>query len=191
MIHRRGCEQEHHYRSPAASAVYHQDSRYEWGPDTIAGRTIFPAERDFGRVTAGVSEFQLKVDPANVGVLLRRKLDYGFPNQRAEVEVAQVRAGVVGDFKPAGAWFLAGSNTCVFSYPKEELDPPLPVVQTSNRRFRDDEFLIGRALTGGTEAIRVRVKFTPVDLPLLPGLPLGPLGWSELRYDAYSILPPS
>jgi hypothetical protein len=184
-------EREHGYVSPAASAVYHLDSRYDGGPDTIAGRTIFPAERDGGRVTTGVSEFQLKVDPANVGVLLRRKLDYGFPNQRAEVEIAKVDAGVVGEFKRAGAWFLAGSNTCVFSYPKEELDPPLPVVQTSNRRFRDDEFLIGRALTEGAEAIRVRVKFTPVELPLLPGFPVGPLGWSELRYDAYSILPPS
>jgi hypothetical protein len=183
-------EQEHGYQSPTASAVYHLDSRYEWGPDTIAGRTIFPAERDGGRVMTGVSEFQLKVDPANVGVLLRRKLDYGFPNQRAEVEIAKVRAGVAGAYQPAGAWFLAGSNTCVFSYPKQELDPPLPVLQTSNRRFRDDEFLVGRALTEGAEAIRVRVKFTPVGLPLLPGLPAGPLGWSELRYDAYSILPP-
>ena len=184
-------EQEHGYHSPTASAVYHLDSRYEWGPDTIEGRTIFPAERDFGRVMRGVSEFQLQVDPANVGVLLRRKLDYGFPHQRAEIEVAKVSAGVVGEFQPAGVWFLAGSNTCVFSYPKEELAPPLPVVQTSNRRFRDDEFLIGRALTEGAAAIRVRVKFTPVDLPLLPGFPAGPLGWSELRYDAYSILPPS
>ncbi len=184
-------ETTHDYHSPQASGVYHLDSRYECGVDTLGDRTIYPAERDAGRVTQGTSEFRVKIDPANRGVMLRRKLDYAFANQRAEVFVARVLGGVTGEFLPAGAWFLAGSNTSVFSYPPKELDPPLPVVQTSNRRFRDDEFLISRTLTEGTAEICVRLRFTPVDIPLLPNFPPGPQGWSELRYDAYSILPPS
>jgi hypothetical protein len=63
-------------------------------------------------------------------------------------------------------------------------------VQTSNRRFRDDEFLVARDLTAGRSAIRVRVKFTPVDRPLFPGHPLAELAWSEMRYDAYCVVIP-
>ena len=94
------------------------------------------------------------------------------------------------DFKPAGVWHLAGSNTCVYSRPAGELDPPAHVVQTSNRRFRDDEFLIARDLTQGRSAIAVRVKFTPVKIPLFPGHPLPDLAWSEIRYTAYCFMMP-
>jgi hypothetical protein len=99
--------------------------------------------------------------------MLRRKLDYQFPNQRAEVYVE-----VGKQWKSAGIWYLAGSNTCVFSSPRGELGATEHVVQSSNRRFRDDEFLLPLAATKGRSAIHVRVKFTPVDTPLLPGHPL-------------------
>ncbi|HYD85035.1 MAG TPA: hypothetical protein VEA63_13315, partial [Opitutus sp.] len=72
----------------------------------------------------------------------------------------------------------------------EELSPSRHVVQTSNRRFRDDEFFVSRALTSGHAKIRVRVKFTPVEIPLMPGRPLPELAWSEIRYDAYSVMKP-
>jgi hypothetical protein len=96
----------------------------------------------------------------------------------------------VGEFRPAGVWYLAGSNTCIFSRPKGELDPTEHKVQTSNRRFRDDEFLIGRDLTAGRSAIRVRIQFTPVKIPLLPNRPVGNLAWSEMRYSAYCFTMP-
>jgi len=112
----------------------------------------------------------------NYGVLLRRKLDYGFPNQRAEIYVEDELAGI---------WYLAGSNTCIYSNPKDELGATQHNVQTSNRRFRDDEFIISRKYTRGKSSIRVRVKFTPVERPLFPGHPVGELAWSEIRYDAY------
>ena len=64
------------------------------------------------------------------------------------------------------------------------------MVQTSNRRFRDDEFLVPRALTEGRSAIRVRVQFTPVKRPLFPGRPLADLAWSEIRYTAYCFVMP-
>ena len=63
-------------------------------------------------------------------------------------------------------------------------------MQTSNRRFRDDEFIVSRKLTAGRSAIRVRVEFTPVKIPLLPDRPLGELAWSEIRYQAYCFVMP-
>ncbi|MGO9260141.1 MAG: DUF2961 domain-containing protein [Bryobacteraceae bacterium] len=184
-------ERRHGYTSPDASAPYEITSRYEWGPDTVEGREIYPAETDRGRTTKTASEFTLRIDPGNFGVMLRRKLDYAFPNQRAEVFVAEAQSGPP-DWKPAGVWYLAGSNTCVFSNPGngQELGATQHVVETSNRRFRDDEFLLPLALTEGRKAIRVRVKFTPVSTPLFPGYPLPELAWSEMRYTAYSFVMP-
>jgi hypothetical protein len=90
----------------------------------------------------------------------------------------------------AGIWYLAGSNTCVYSHPSDELGAAQHVVQTSNRRFRDDEFLIPRELTAGRSAVRIRVKFTPVKIPLYPGYPMGELAWSEMRYTVYDFVMP-
>jgi hypothetical protein len=147
---------------------------------------VYPARTMVGRTTKTHSEFTLTLDPNNLGVLLRRTLDYSFPNQRAKVLVAAVDDdGESGAFRPAGVWYLAGSNTCVYSNPRGELGATQHIVQTSNRRFRDDEFLISRSLTAGKKAIRVRVEFTPVEIPLFPGRPLPELAWSEIRYAAY------
>ena len=141
-------ERQHNYVSPDASQPYEIESRYEWGPDTINGKEIYPATKDRARTTRTRSEFTLQVDPRNLGVLLRRKVDYSFHNQRAEVFIADASAKNPG-WKPAGTWYLAGSNTCVYSYPpnRDELGAAQHILQTSNRRFRDDEFLIARDLT--------------------------------------------
>jgi hypothetical protein len=175
-------EAAHSYVSPDASAPYEITSRYEWGVDS------FPPHNDRGRRTTGTSEFTLQLDPRNTGVVLRRKLDYSFPNQRAEVYVATGNGKA--DWKSAGIWYLAGANTCVYSNPKEELGPTQHIVQTSNRRFRDDEFLVPRSLTEGRSTIRLRIRFTPARIPLYPGYPLAELAWSEIRYDAYCFVLP-
>src|SRR5262249_20714315 len=160
--------------SADASAPYEINSRYEWGVDTLRpekGSTnppaeVYPSHSDRGRKTTGVSEFILKLEPRNFGVLLRRKLDYSFPNQRAEVFVADARGPPSEKaWKPAGFWSLAGANPCFYSNPKQELGQTQHNVKTSNRRFRDDEFLVPRALTEGRSSIRVRVRFTPVTIP--------------------------
>jgi hypothetical protein len=185
-------EKQHAYRSPDASEPQELTSRYEWGVDTLNGKGIYLPTTDRGRVTKGTSEFTINVRPDNWGVLLRRKLDYQYPNQRAEVSVADASAAADKlDWKPAGVWYLAGSNTCVYSNPKEELGATQHNVQTSNRRFRDDEFLIGREHTRGRSKVRVRVNFTPVDTPLFPGhpFPVEP-AWSEMRYSCYSYVMP-
>ena len=138
-----------------------------------------------------MSEFSLKLRPENLGVLLRRKLDYSFPNERAEVYVADdAKEPADSEWKSAGIWFLAGSNTCIYSNPKDELGATEHNVQTSNRRFRDDEFLLPRDLTRGRSSIRVKIKFTPVTTPLFPGHSLPELAWSEIRYDAYCFVMP-
>jgi hypothetical protein len=177
-------ERMHNYTSPQASEPYQITSRYELGVDALNGNEVYPAHTDSGRKTTGESSFLLKLRPDNWGVVLRRKLDYSFPNQRAEVFVADAK-DQKPRWKPAGVWYLAGGNTCIYSNPREELGATQHNVQTSNRRFRDDEFIISRELTRGRSAIRVRVKFTPVEVPLFPGHPLAELAWSEIRYDAY------
>ena len=215
-------ERAHHYVSSDASKPYEITSRYEWGPDLYltgaAGQILyplgfrsltqpdlpgadganvvvaFPAHKDTGRKTTNWSEFTLKLESKNFGVMLRRKLDYQFPNQRAKVSIADVsdpqRIPAEFDWKPAGVWYLAGANTCVYSDPKGEPGETQHHVQTSNRRFRDDEFLLPRDLTEGRSAIRVRVEFTPVLRPLFPGHPFPELAWSELRYDAWCFVLP-
>jgi hypothetical protein len=184
-------EQAHDYESPDASEPYEITSRYEWGVDRIGRKEIYPAHSDTARKTTGSSEFTVKLAPNNFGVLLRRKLDYAYPNQRAEVVVADPRAtGDAAAWKPAGIWYTAGSNTCVYSDPPGELGATQHNVQTSNRRFRDDEFLIGREHTRGRDAIRVRVKFTPVEIPLFPNWPLSEAAWTEIRYTAYCYVMP-
>ena len=187
-------EQAHHYESTNASEPYAITSRYEWGVDTVKGKEIYPATTDHGRKMTGTSEFTLKLNPTNYGVLLRRKLDYSFPNQRAEVYVADVTRNTQHDSQPrwelAGTWYLAGANTCVYSNPKDELGATQHIVETSNRRFRDDEFLVPRDLTRDRSGIRVRIKYVPVPCPLFPGQPLPELAWSEIRYDAYCFVMP-
>ena len=192
-------ERSHQYFSPLASAPYEITSRYEWGVDSFApdpkkpqeNKEVYPTHSDRGRKTTGTSQFKLKLEAKNLGVLLRRKLDYSFPNQRGEIFVADgLKEPGESDWKPAGIWYLAGGNTCVYSNPKEELGATQHIVQTSNRRFRDDEFLLPRDMTEGRASIWLRVKFTPVKIPLFPGRELDELAWSEIRYDVYCYIMP-
>ncbi|HJN07446.1 MAG TPA: DUF2961 domain-containing protein [Pirellulaceae bacterium] len=189
-------EAAHDYLSPTASEPYELTSRYEWGPDRLGvaekgAFDVYPAHTQVGRTTPGSSEFTLKLRRDNLGVLLRRTLDYKYPNQRAEVYVADTKDDEP-EWQSAGVWYLAGSNTFYHSYPRKggELGKSAPVVMSSNRRFRDDEFLIPRDLTQGRSAIRVRVKFTPVEIPLLPGRAMDKLVWSEMHYSAYCYVMP-
>jgi hypothetical protein len=180
-------ERSHHYNSPDASAPYILSSRYEWGVDSLNGKEIYSEEKDQGRTTKGTSEFRLKLRADNLGVLLRRKLDYSFPDQRAEVFVAD-KPGA--EWESAGTWYLAGSNSVVYSNPKQELGPTEHNIKSSNRRFRDDEFLLSRELTAGKKDIWIRIKFAPLNRPLFPGHPVAEQAWSELEYTAYCFVNP-
>jgi hypothetical protein len=67
-----------------------------------------------------------------------------------------------------------------------EVKNEAPIVQTSNRRFREEEFLVPRRLTEGRSSIRVRIVPVGSPKPLKPGDPAAPRVWSELRYWAYA-----
>ncbi|MGN6353131.1 MAG: DUF2961 domain-containing protein [Parafilimonas sp.] len=206
-------EKRHGYLSPEASAVKDIYSRYEWGADVypanawgydlskredyknLIGKEIYPAHEEDGRTTTGISAFNVHLSKDNVGVLLRRTLDYSYPNQTAEVFIADVsnkKIPAESDWKKIGVWYLAGSNTWVRSRPKGELDSRVYEVKTSNRRFHDDEFLIPAAVTQNCSDIRIRIKCIPNSQELYPGHPFPEKSaWSELRYDVYSYVIPS
>ncbi|AHM63002.1 hypothetical protein D770_23785 [Flammeovirgaceae bacterium 311] len=211
-------EQSHAYHSPQASEVTTIQSRYEWGIDTyphglwgmsreqvpgydkMIGQEVYPAHEETGRSTRGVSEFTVQLDRDNLGALLRRTLDYSFPNQTAEVYIsdASLLADAGSDqgagtplWEFAGIWYLAGSNTAIYSDPAGELEKRLLRTKTSNRRFRDDEFLVPARLTKNRSAIRVRIKFVPDEQQLFPDFPFPKEStWSELRYQVYSYIRP-
>jgi hypothetical protein len=184
-------EAAHGYTSPTASGIDTLTSRYEWGVDHVGATEIYSATTDTGRHMAGTSEFTLAIRPDNFGVLLRRKLDYGFADQRASVFVADATPGGAA-FALAGTWYLAGSNTCAFVDSPTETGTTSPVLETSNRQWRDDEFLLPSVLTTGRTQIRVRIVFAPREpaAPVAPGEALGARAWSEYRYAAYSYVLP-
>jgi hypothetical protein len=178
-------ETAHRYASPTASTVDTLTSRYEWGTDDPS----FAAFTDTGRHMTGTSEFTVKLDPNNVGALLRRRLDYVYPDQKAEVLLADDVDG--GPFAHAATWYTAGSNRCIYSNPPGETDAAAQNVETSTRRFRDDEVLLPRRLTEGRSTVRVRIVYEPLAQPIYPGAALVPGAWSEYRYDVYSYVLPT
>ena len=195
----------HQYSSPTASEPYALTSRYEWGPDTDLGKDwshpedtredryesklYFPAQQDSVRKMKGTSQFTVSLHPDNLGVMLRRKFDYLYPNQHANV---YVRAGGSTEWNFAGEWYTAGSNTYYFSYPEggkfteAELKKTNPEILTSNRRWREEEFLIAEELTKGIEKLEVKIEFIPNTRQLLPGVDFpAESAWSEARYWVY------
>jgi hypothetical protein len=169
-------EAAHAYSSPAASGVDSLTTRYEWGVDHVGAQEIYPATADTGRHTTGTTELTIATRPDNFGVLLRRKLDYGYADQRSAVYVADTAAGA--PFVAAGTWYLAGSNTCAFVDAPTETGVVAPTAETSNRQWRDDELLLPRSLTRGRDHVRVRIVAS------------GSSTWSEYRYTAYSYVLP-
>lgn len=201
-------EELHVYRSSESSEPESVSSRFELGVNRIpirgAGVTerrfheVFPESTDDGRRTRGSSEFTLKLATNNLGVLLRRRLDLKYPNQKALVLVSPTEGEP--KWEEVGTWYTAGGNPAVFGDPlglpkdqqkgNPELAPPIHMVWPSNRRWREDEFMLPRNLTQGRSSIRIRLEFQPVGLPLFPGHPAAEEAWTEFRYWAYSFVMP-
>jgi hypothetical protein len=194
----------HDYVSPTAEPPYALVSRYEWGPDhDIAGwsnphdsrdnsygaRMHYPAELDSVRIMRGTSRFTVDILPDNIGIMLRRKFDYRYPNQHARVYVKPVTQE---EWQYAGEWYTAGSNTCVYSRPKgasfteREFAPTEHHIITGNRRWREEEFLIAQGLTEGHDKLQIKIEFVKNNKQLFPGKPF-PVesAWSEARYWVY------
>jgi hypothetical protein len=182
-------ERSHGYSSPSATAPEALRSRFELGVDHVGAREVIPEVEGPTRRMRGTSAFTLSLDPSNVGVMLRRRFDQVWPDQRAEVWVADDRDGA--PFVRAGVWYSAGSNRVVYSNPPAELGAGERTVETSNRRWREDEFLVPRALTEGRARVRVEVRFAPMVRALHPGEAApAEAWWSESRYAAYSYVLP-
>lgn len=178
--------------SGAISLVEDPDSSTGLVIKIDGSKEIIPAHTDVGRYTTGSSEFTVQIAPDNLGVLLRRKLDWSFPNQRARVYVARDWDRDEEDIQWvfAGIWYTAGSNRCVYVSAGGELGPPVREVVVSNRRFKEDEFLISRELTEGCTSIRIRIEYAPEDIPLFPGDGPSQSAWTEFRYYVYSFVMP-
>jgi hypothetical protein len=198
----RSDEERHAFRSPDATKPERVSSRFELGVDhvSVGGETreVFPEVADDGRRTKTWTEFTLNLTNGHFGVMLRRRLDLNYPDQRARVLVAPAEGEA--QWKEAGIWYTAGGNPAVFGdplgLPKEslkvnpELADPAHIAWPSNRRWREDEFMLPRNLTAGLKRIRVRLEFQPVGLPLFPGHPVAEEAWTEFRYWAYCIVMP-
>ncbi len=197
-------ETDHEYLSPDAISPETLASRHEVGVDHIPAANgtqteIVPTLSDDGRRTKTRSEFVLQIKPDALGVMLRRRLDLAYPNQKAVIYIADATTEKP-NWQEAGTWYTAGGNTVVFGDPRivpekqrpanVELMPPVHIVQTSNRRWRDDEFLLPPRLTRGRDKIRIRCEFVPVDLPLYPGRPIPQQAWTEFHYWAYCFVMP-
>ncbi|MDD5147333.1 MAG: DUF2961 domain-containing protein [Candidatus Daviesbacteria bacterium] len=86
---------------------------------------------DDGRVLTGTSQFTASISSTNLGVILRRRLDYGTANQTATVSV---------DGTDVGTWYDAGSN--------------------SVNKWRDSNFWIPSTYTDGKSSITVKITST-------------------------------
>jgi hypothetical protein len=182
-------EARHAWVAEGASLPYAVTSRYELGVDHVGTTEIFPTTTDTGRKISVKSELTLRVPIDNAGVVLRRTLDYGEPDQRAEIFVRD------GDddsapFEHAGTWLTPGSTRCLYANAPTETGTVTPVIETSDRRWKDDELLISERLTRGKKSLRVRVVVTPSQTPLELGGPVSPGAWTEFRYRAYAWLRP-
>ena len=85
---------------------------------------------DDGRAHKGFSQFVMALNSGNTGVSLKRRLDYGIADQKANVYV---------DGAYVGQWFNAGGDLVY--------------------RWRDSDFNIPSTFTAGKSAITVRIVF--------------------------------
>lgn len=94
------------------------------GPDDAARELT-----EIGRAVAVESSFELAVDPANYGVMLRRLTDYGAADQRVQVAV---------DGNELGEWSTPGSDT--------------------NARFRQVGFFVPESIARGKSRLSLRLR---------------------------------
>jgi len=171
-------EQGHAYSSPDATDPVQITSSYDvsllWATETE-------------RHTTTQSEFTLTIDPDNHGVLLRRTLDWTYPNQEANVFIWDETAQ---EWQAAGVWYTPGST--VFIHDRDDDDPETldETIEVSTRRFKEEELLLSKTLTRGKSELKLKVEFVPINRPLRPGDPLEEQAWSEIRYAAYSYVMP-
>ena len=98
------------------------------------------AVTDDGRAHKGYSQFTAAINPANQGVVLKRRLDYNVGNQKANVYV---------DGFLVGEWFDEGASTAAR-------------YDTFNS-WKDSSFAIPSSFTSGKSSIVVKVSYVSAD----------------------------
>ena len=89
---------------------------------------------DDGRAHKGFSQFVMKIDPENEGVILRRRFDQLIGNQKANVFV---------DNQFVGTWYKAGKNI--------------------HHTWREEDIFIPAEFTKGKEEISIKIVFLASD----------------------------
>ena len=125
---------------------------------------------DEGRWTDKGSSFTVKINPANDGVRLRRRINQMSYHQESEVYV---------NGKPAGTWFEQGGNIVLNydhapykaiihdTFAKQNQEVPSWEKGTMPTKFRDTGFEIPAALTKGLAKLDIRLV-TKNSLAVLP-----------------------
>jgi hypothetical protein len=178
--------------SSDAQPPYELTSRFENGPheDYFAQNEYYPEHTGMARSSVGVTEFDADILPENLGLMLRRRFDFRYPNQLARVSVC-----ADGEWHEVGEWYSPGSSTMVLSAPwgdtgdftEDELLPPQHVVLSSEKHWKEDEFLIAARFTAGQSRVRIRLEHIPVERDLHPGFPFPERScWSEGIYFVFS-----
>jgi hypothetical protein len=145
-----------------AAHHYGATDAHRYGLTAAVGYAVHaPLYSASGVATTGTSSFRMRLDPRNTGAFIRRVLDYGIPNQRANVYL---------DGQPAGTWYTAGS----FSGADRE---------GHVRRWREEELPLPPSLTAGKSSVKVEVRFAPTTNPV-------DAAWTEFSYKLFSFVPP-
>jgi hypothetical protein len=109
-------------------------------------------------------KFNLRINPSNHGVLLRRRLDQATFRQQAQVLV---------DGASVGTWMTpanTSANGSTASY-------------NTYKRWADSDFAVPAGLTEGKSRLSIELRVLAPDF-----VPQGlPDGWTDFRYSAYSI----
>ena len=120
-------ETTHNYVINNQTWLGNRDFYYEGDDDDIL-------VSDNGKAFRGYSEFTVAIESQNEGVKLRRRLDYGISNQKAEIFV---------DGNSVGIWYTPGSNL--------------------SKRWLDSDFEIPSGFTQNKNSIRIKIQFLDSD----------------------------
>jgi hypothetical protein len=105
--------------------------------------------KDDGRWFNGRISFEVKIDPENDGVRLRRRINQKNFHQKLSVLI---------DGLPAGIWFEQGSNYHLLTEPDPENHADyIPDWKVMKSIYRDTEFEIPAKLTDGKEKITIEL----------------------------------
>jgi hypothetical protein len=109
-------------------------------------------------------KFNLRINPSNYGVVLRRRLDQATFQQQAQVLV---------DGTSAGTWMTPANTSASGSTASYD----------TYKRWADSDFALPASLTAGRSDLSIELRvLAPESVPQgLQG------GWTDFRYSAYSI----